>query len=72
MIDRLFTAFLFVMLFIVGGLLIHQHLELLKYEQKQEIILSELKELQKRARLNAQDIDFLEKLVIEGGVTNGD
>ena len=68
MIDRLFTAFLFVMLFIVGGLLIKQRLDLLKYEQKQEIILAELKDLQKRARLNAQDIDFLEKLVIEGGV----
>ena len=35
-------------------------------EQRDAVILEEIAELKKKTRINAQDVDFLEKLVIEG------
>ncbi|MBO7714180.1 MAG: hypothetical protein J6S85_11455 [Methanobrevibacter sp.] len=68
MIDRLLCTFTLLLVLIVGGLLLHQQLTFTRYEQQQKIIEAEIKELKKKDRLTAQDIQFLETLVIEGGI----
>lgn len=68
MIDRLLCTFTLLLVLIVGGLLLHQQLTFTRYEQQQKVIEAEIKELKKKDRLTAQDIQFLETLVIEGGI----
>lgn len=68
MIDRLLCTFTLLLVLIVGGLLLHQQLTFTRYKQQQKVIEAEIKELKKKDRLTAQDIQFLETLVIEGGI----
>lgn len=68
MIDRIFCGVLFLLVFIEGGLIIHQELRIERYEQRQALIYAQITELQKKARLTAQDLNFLEKLVLEGEI----
>lgn len=68
MIDRLLCTFTLLLVLIVGGLLLHQQLVFTRYEQQQQLIEAEIKELKKKDRITAQDIQFLETLVIEGGI----
>ena len=68
MIDRLLCTFTVLLVLIVGGLLLHQQLVFTRYEQQQQLIEAEIKELKKKDRITAQDIQFLETLVIEGGI----
>ena len=59
------AAFLFFFI-TCGTLLIRQELKNQQQEQRDAVILQEIADLKKQARINAQDVDFLEKLVIEG------
>ena len=45
---------------------IHQELQNQKQERINALVLQEISDLKKQTRINAQDVDFLEKLVIEG------
>lgn len=65
MIDRLLCGFMLLLFIGELGLIIHNKLVLTRYEQRQELILEEINELKKKARLNAQDIQFLEDLILE-------
>lgn len=65
MIDRILCGFMLLLFIGELGLIIHNKLVLTRYEQRQELILEEINELKKKARLNAQDIQFLEDLILE-------
>lgn len=49
-----------------AGILIRQELKNEHLEQRQSLILTELEDLKKRERITAQDVVFLQELVIEG------
>ena len=49
-----------------GAFMIRQELKNEELEQRDAVILAEISDLKKKTRINAQDVDFLEKLVIEG------
>lgn len=49
-----------------GAWVIHQELQNQKQERINALVLQEISDLKKQTRINAQDVDFLEKLVIEG------
>ena len=51
---------------LAGAFMIRQELKNEKLEQRDAVILAEIADLKKKTRINAQDVDFLEKLVIEG------
>ena len=59
------TAFL-VLFFTCGIWMIRQEIKNQEQEQRDALILQEISDLKKQTRINAQDVDFLEKLVIEG------
>lgn len=57
----------FLGLFLTGAVfMIRQELKNQEQKQREAVILAEIADLKKQARINAQDVDFLEKLVIEG------
>ena len=57
----------FLVFFVFGGIwIIRQELKNQEQKQRDAVILAELADLKKQTRINAQDVDFLEKLVIEG------
>lgn len=57
----------FLALFFTGAVfMIRQELKNQEQEQRDALILQEISDLKKQTRINAQDVDFLEKLVIEG------
>lgn len=57
----------FLGLFLTGAaFLIRQELKNQEQKQRDAVILAEIADLKKQTRINAQDVDFLEKLVIEG------
>lgn len=57
----------FLVLFFTGAVfMIRQELKNQEQEQRDAVILQEIADLKKQTRINAQDVDFLEKLVIEG------
>ena len=66
MSEKLAIFTFFVFFFFCLALVARQELKNKEFEQKQDAILVEIQDLQKKARINAQDVDFLEKLVIEG------
>lgn len=51
---------------LAGAFMIRQELKNEELEQRDAVILAEIADLKKKTRINAQDVDFLEKLVIEG------
>ncbi|MBP5793662.1 MAG: hypothetical protein J6W46_08505 [Spirochaetaceae bacterium] len=58
---------LFLALFFTGAVfMIRQELKNQEQKQRDAVIFAEIADLKKQARINAQDVDFLEKLVIEG------
>lgn len=58
---------IFLVLFFTGAVfMIRQELKNQEQEQRDALILQEISDLKKQTRINAQDVDFLEKLVIEG------
>lgn len=57
----------FLVLFFTGSVfMIRQELKNQEQKQRDALILQEINDLKKQTRINAQDVDFLEKLVIEG------
>ena len=66
MSDKL-AAGAFLGLFLTGAVfMIRQELKNQEQAQRDAVILQEIADLKKQARINAQDVDFLEKLIIEG------
>ena len=59
------AAFLF-LYFTCAIWMIRQEYKNQEQEQRDAVILQEIADLKKQARINAQDVDFLEKLIIEG------
>ena len=68
MIDRMFCALLFVMFFVFGAVVIHQEQKLKRIENKETALLYEIAELKKKERITAQDVQFLQMLILEGDV----
>lgn len=64
--DRFVIGLLFIMFFGVLGLTVRQ--EIINQELRNQNALQkiQIEELSKRQRLTAQNVDFIEKLVIEG------
>jgi hypothetical protein len=64
--DRFVIGLLYIMFFGVLGLTVRQ--EIINQELRNQNALQkiQIEELSKRQRLTAQDVDFIEKLVIEG------
>jgi hypothetical protein len=61
------AAGMFLGLFFTGAVfMIRQELKNQEQKQRDTVILQEIADLKKQTRINAQDVDFLEKLVIEG------
>lgn len=52
--------------FLTGLIFIRQELINREQAQRDAVILQEINDLKKQTRINAQNVDFLEKLVIEG------
>ena len=63
----LYTIMFFLFL-LVCSLLIHQELRLEAIKQSQEVVKIEIQEIKKKERITAQDVNFLERLIIEGGI----
>ena len=58
---------LFLVLFFTGAVfMIRQEMKNQEQKQRDAVILQEIADLKKQTRVNAQSVDFLEKLVIEG------
>lgn len=58
---------MFLVLFFTGAVfMIRQELKNHEQKQRDAVILQEIADLKKQTRINAQNVDFLEKLVIEG------
>ena len=66
MTEKIAIAAFLLLFFAGGGFIIRQELKNQQQEQRDALILQEINDLKKQARINAQDVDFLEKLVIEG------
>lgn len=66
MSEKLAIATFLVLIFTCGILLTRQEIKNQEQEQRDALILQEISDLKKQTRINAQDVDFLEKLVIEG------
>ena len=64
--EKMLAGLLLVFYLFVGLGLIRQELKYQEQEQRDTVILQEIADLKKQMRINAQDVDFLEKLVIEG------
>ena len=66
MSEKLAVAAFLVLFFTCGIWMIRQEYKNQEQEQRDALILHEISDLKKQTRINAQDVDFLEKLVIEG------
>ena len=64
--EKILAGALLLFYLFVGLGLIRQELKYREQEQRDAVILQEIADLKKQTRINAQDVDFLEKLVIEG------
>lgn len=64
--ERFVAGLVLFFYFFCGGFLLRQELKNKATEQRLSLMLIELEDLQKRERITAQDVVFLEKLVIEG------
>ena len=66
MSEKLVVGAFMVLLFTGSVFMIRQELKNQEQKQRDALILQEINDLKKQTRINAQDVDFLEKLVIEG------
>ena len=64
--ERIIAATLVVFYFLDCTIFIRQELKNRAQDQRDAVIMQEIADLKKKTRINAQDVDFLEKLVIEG------
>ena len=66
MSEKLAVGIFLVLFFTGAGFMIRQEIKNQEQKQRDAVILQEIADLKKQTRINAQDVDFLEKLVIEG------
>ena len=63
MTDRFFLGMLLIFLLVLGGFTLYEHTELNDLELQVAQMSSEINQLKKEQRVNAQDIDFMRKLI---------
>jgi hypothetical protein len=66
MSERFVAGMVLFFYFFCGGFLIRQELKNKATEQKLALVLIELEDLKKKERITAQDVVYIQKLVIEG------
>ena len=66
MSEKLAVGAFLVLLFTGAVFMIRQELRNQEQAKRDALILQEINDLKKQTRINAQDVDFLEKFVIEG------
>lgn len=66
MSEKLAVGTFLVLLFTVAVFMIRQEMKNQEQRQRDAVILQEIADLKKQTRINAQNVDFIEKLVIEG------
>lgn len=66
MSEKLAAVAFMALSFMVAGFMIRQEMKNQEQKQRDAVILQEIADLKKQTRINAQDVDFIEKLVIEG------
>lgn len=66
MSEKLVVGLILALFFIGAVFMIRQEMKNQEQRQRDSLILQEISDLKKQTRINAQDVDFLEKLVIEG------
>jgi hypothetical protein len=66
MSEKLAAGAFLALCFIGAGFMIRQEIKNQEQAKRDAVILREIADLKKQTRINAQDVDFLEKLVIEG------
>ena len=66
MSEKLVVGLLLALFFTGAVFIIRQEMKNQEQRQRDAVILQEIADLKKQARINAQNVDFLEKLVIEG------
>lgn len=66
MTEKLAVGTLLILFFFTGAVFIRQEIKNEKQEQRDAVILQEIADLKKQSRINAQDVDFLQKIIIEG------
>lgn len=66
MSEKLAAGMFLGLLFTGAVFMIRQEMKNQQQENMDALILQEISDLKKQTRINAQDVDFLEKLVIEG------
>lgn len=64
--EKIIAATLIIFYFLDCTIFIRQEMKNRAQEQRDAVIMQEIADLKKKTRINAQDVDFLEKLVIEG------
>lgn len=64
--ERFVAGMVLFFYFFCGGFLIRQELKNKATEQKLALVLIELEDLKKKERITAQDVVYIQKLVIEG------
>lgn len=64
--EKIIAATLLVFYFLNLMIFLRQETKNVEQAQRDAVILQEINDLKKQTRINAQDVDFLEKLVIEG------
>lgn len=63
MTDRFFLGTFFVILLLLGGFTLYERIEIDRLDSQIAELRYEIKKLQKEQRVNAQDIDFMRKLI---------
>lgn len=63
MIDRIFLGTVLLLLFFMGCLLLCQRVKLEELKKSQAVLLDKIEQVEKKQRVNAQDIDFMRKLI---------
>lgn len=66
MSEKLTAGAFLALCFIGAGFMIRQELKNQEQDHRDALILKEINDLKKQTRINAQDVDFLEKIVQEG------
>lgn len=66
MSEKVIAGTVLVLFFFSVTVVIRQELKNQEQARRDAVIMQEIADLKKQTRINAQDVDFIEKLVIEG------
>lgn len=64
MTDRFFLGIFFAIFLLLSGFTLYERIEINRLDNQIAELRYEIKKLQKEQRVNAQDIDFMEKLIV--------